>query len=95
MVIQMQKKVPMSLRLDDDVEERLEECSKRLKMRKHTLAQAALEAGIEAIEKNGYKLVFPLEFEVKHIAIPNPKSDSTSNPEELTPDLKSRKSKAA
>lgn len=41
-------------------------------MKKHTLAQDAIEAAVEAIERNGYKIVVPIEFEVKHVAVSNP-----------------------
>lgn len=38
-------------------------------MKKHTLAQQAIEAAVEAIEKNGFRLVMPIEyrFEVTHV----------------------------
>ena len=38
-------------------------------MTKNALAQAAIEAAVEAIEANDYKLVLPLEFTPKHVAI--------------------------
>src|SRR5687767_11772848 len=49
---------PMSLRLPPDLHQRLEECAARLKIKRHTLAQNA----IEAIERNGYRLSLPLQF---------------------------------
>jgi len=62
-----QKTDPMSLRLSPELAKRLEECAKRLRLKRHTLARDAIEAAIEAIEKNGYRLVIPIEFEVKHV----------------------------
>ena len=56
-------KHPMSLRLPPELHERLEECASRLKIKRHTLAQNAIEAAIEAIEKNGYRLPLPMRFQ--------------------------------
>ena len=53
---------PMSLRLPSELHQRLEECAARLKIKRHTLAQSAIEAAIEAIEKNGYRLSLPMQF---------------------------------
>src|SRR2546427_5245571 len=54
---------PMSLRLPPELHKRLEECAARLKIKRHTLAQNAIEAAIEAIEKNGYRLSLPMQFQ--------------------------------
>jgi predicted DNA-binding protein len=54
---------PMSLRLSPELHRRLEECAARLKIKRHTLAQSALEAAIEAIEKNQYRLSLPMQFQ--------------------------------
>ena len=56
-------KHPMSLRLPPELHQRLEECAARLKIKRHTLAQNAIEAAIEAIEKNGYRLSLPMQFQ--------------------------------
>ena len=53
---------PMSLRLPPELHRRLEECAARLKIKRHTLAQNAIEAAIEAIERNGYRLSLPMHF---------------------------------
>src|SRR5882762_2192350 len=53
---------PMSLRLPPELHQRLEECAARLKIKRHTLAQNAIEAAIEAIERNGYRLSLPMQF---------------------------------
>jgi hypothetical protein len=55
--------------------ERLEECASRLKIKRHTLAQNAIEAAIEAIE-NGYRLSLPMRF---HFAI-EPESEMARHP---------------
>lgn len=52
----------MSLRLPPEMHQRLEECAARLKIKRHTLAQNAIEAAIEAIERNGYRLSLPMQF---------------------------------
>jgi len=57
---------PMSLRLSAQLHKRLEECAARLKIKRHTLAQNALEAVIEAIEKNGYRLSLPMQFQFRN-----------------------------
>ena len=62
-MIAMQKDAyPMSLRLSPQLHQRLEECAARLKLKRHTLAQNAIEAAVEAIEKNGYRLSLPMRF---------------------------------
>lgn len=63
------KTVPMSLRLSLELDARLKECAARLRQKKHSLAQEAIEAAVEAIEKNGYRLVVPIEFEVVRVPI--------------------------
>ena len=52
----------MSLRLPPELHQRLEECAARLKIKRHTLAQNAIEAAIEAIERNGYRMSLPIQF---------------------------------
>ena len=59
--------VPMSLRLSPELNARLEECAKRAKQKKHTLAQAAIEAAVAAIETSGGYLVVPIEFDVVRV----------------------------
>ena len=56
----------MSLRLSPELHQRLEECAARLKIKRHTLAQNAIEAAIEAIERNGYRLSLPMQFRFPH-----------------------------
>ena len=53
---------PMSLRLSPELHQRLEDCAARLKIKRHTLAQNAIEAAVEAIERNGYRLSLPMQF---------------------------------
>ena len=61
--------MPLSLRLTGDMEARLTQCAERLKLPKHSVAQAAIEAAVEAIEANDFKLVLPLEFEPKNVPV--------------------------
>lgn len=61
----------MSLRLSEELYDRLEECARRLKVKKHALAQDAIEAAVEAIEKHG-GLVIPIKFDVSQVPIANP-----------------------
>lgn len=68
---------PLSVRLSPELNTRLEETAKRLRMKKHTLAQEAIEAAVEAIEANDYKLVLPVKFDVTHVA--SEKTSSNSN----------------
>jgi hypothetical protein len=58
--------------------QRLEDCAAALRMKKHTLAQEAIEAAVDAIEKNDFKLVVPVQFEVTHKPV---KSAVTKYPE--------------
>src|SRR5687768_528647 len=57
-----EQKLPMSIRLSTELAARLERCAARLRMKKHTLAQQAIEAAVAAIERNGYRMSLPLEF---------------------------------
>ncbi len=68
----MKAKSPLSLRLDEDVRARLAEVSKRTGLPEATLAQMAISAAVAAAEKAGFRLVVPIEFEVKHVAAVNP-----------------------
>lgn len=60
---------PMSIRLTPEVEERLTKTAASVKMTKNALAQAAIEAAVEAIEKAGGRLVLPLELTTTHEAV--------------------------
>jgi hypothetical protein len=62
----LKHRVPLSLRFSPELEARLEECAKRLNIKKATLAQMAIQAAVEAIEKNGYRIVMPIQFETTH-----------------------------
>lgn len=70
--MRMKSKSPLSLRLDEDVRARLTEVSKRTGLPEAAIAQMAITAAVAATEKAGYRLVLPIEFEVKHVAQPNP-----------------------
>jgi len=62
----------LSLRVSAELNPRHEQYDARLKQKRHTLAQAAVEAAVEAIEKNGQRLVFPTRFDASHVAVPKP-----------------------
>jgi predicted DNA-binding protein len=79
------KTVPMSLRLSPELITRLEECAESLRMKKHTLAQEAIEAAVDAIEKNGYRLVVPIEFEVSHVPTKKPEQPVSYSRRESEP----------
>ena len=68
---------PMSLRLSPQLHKRLEECAARLKIKRHTRAQNAIEAAVEAIEKNGYRLSLPMQFQF----FQEPEPEGTQYPE--------------
>jgi hypothetical protein len=61
------QKAPLSLRLDAETEERLELVAEKTGIKKHTLAQMAVEAAINAIEANGFEIVLPIKFDVTRI----------------------------
>jgi predicted DNA-binding protein len=65
--VRPKKTVPFSLRLSPELTARLEECATQLRLKKHSLAQDAIEAAVEAIERNDYRLVVPVQFEVTHV----------------------------
>jgi uncharacterized protein Yka (UPF0111/DUF47 family) len=71
-----QKTHALSLRITPSTHQRIEEIAEKLKIKKHSLAIAAIESALDAIERNGYRLVFPIEFEVKHIAVEAKKEES-------------------
>jgi len=62
----------ISLRLTPEMDKRLTTVARGLKMPKNSLAQAAIEAAVEAIEANGGKIVLPLEFTTTHAAVVKP-----------------------
>lgn len=63
------KSQAMSLRFAPGLVARLEVVAKRLGLKKHDLAQKAVEAAVEAIERNGFSLVLPIQFDVRQIPI--------------------------
>lgn len=54
--------------------ERLERAAKAVGVAKHTLAQAAVKAAVEAIENAKGKIVMPIDFVAQSIPRPNPKA---------------------
>jgi predicted DNA-binding protein len=73
------KTVPMSLRLSPELSARLEDCAKRLRQKKHALAQEAIEAAVNAIEENDYRLVVPIEFSVARVPAPAAEDPASPN----------------
>lgn len=65
----MKEKTPLVFKIEPALHERLTECSKRLGVKKYSLGILALEAAVNAIERNGYKLVVPIEFDVRHVPV--------------------------
>lgn len=63
----MKEKTPVSIKLDPDLHQRLEAGAERTRIRKYALMIMAMEALVEALEKNDWKLVVPVKFEVTHI----------------------------
>jgi CRISPR/Cas system-associated endoribonuclease Cas2 len=64
------KRVQMSaltLRIDPELHQRLEQCAERTHIKKYTLAILAVTAAVEAIEKNQYRLVVPIQFDVARV----------------------------
>jgi predicted DNA-binding protein len=74
----VKQEAPLSFRIEPELHTRLTECSERLRLKKYTLALMALEAAVEAIEKNDYRLVLPIQFEVAHVAVEKTSSSSNS-----------------
>lgn len=62
----------VSLALEGGFKKRLATCAKRTKLKPHSLAQAAIEAAVDAIERADYRLVVPIELHVAYVPIPNP-----------------------
>jgi hypothetical protein len=72
----MKEMSPVSLRLEPDLHERLEKCAVDVRIKKYSLMIMALEALADAIEKNGYKLAVPVEFDLipKNVVVPRERS---------------------
>lgn len=71
--VAQKRTAPLSVRLSPELNQRLEDSAKALHMKKHTLAQEAIEAAVDAIEKNDFRLVVPMRFEVTHVPQERPK----------------------
>lgn len=57
---------PISLRLPTELHIRLQAAGDRLGIPKHSLAQMAIKAAIEAVENAHGRLVLPIEFKVRY-----------------------------
>ncbi len=56
---------PTSLRLSHDLSERLDKCAERLGLKRSLLTVKALEGLVSAAEQADYRLVLPIEFNIK------------------------------
>jgi hypothetical protein len=65
----VKEKTPLSVKLEPEVHARLEECARRTRLKKYALALMAIEAAVDAIEKNDYRLVVPIQFDVTQIPV--------------------------
>lgn len=104
--LSVKDKSPLVFKIETELHERLEECARRLKQKKYSLAIEAIRAAVEAIERNGYKLVIPIEFEATHVAVPKAEPSTKDSPgsslspspqpeEDAKNNGKNKKSKAA
>lgn len=91
----------LSVRLPDDLESRLNKCAEKLDLSKNDIARHAIRAGIEAIEKNGYKIQLPLEMAVagtvesrvpfaSTVVLPSPVNEAASRLNEEEPQVAPR-----
>lgn len=76
----MKEKSPLVFKLEPDLHKRLIKCADETGLKKYTLAILAIEAAVEAIEKNDYRLVVPIKFEVAYV--PYPQRKTHSDPEQ-------------
>lgn len=74
------RRAPVAVRLTEEMEKRLAVCAEKTKISKHSLAIEAIEAAVEAIERNDYRLVVPIEFTVTHVPAPAGKSEASATP---------------
>lgn len=62
----------MSVRLTEEIDERLTKTSEQVNLSRHALAEMAIRSAVEAIERQGGRLVLPLEFTTTHEAVAKP-----------------------
>lgn len=73
-------KIPFNIRLSPELEARLNDVAKKCKLPVRAVAQMAIEAAVEAIEQNSYKLVVPIQYRADirliatDVAVPNPEN---------------------
>lgn len=63
----MKSNSPLVFRLEPELHARLQKCAQETRLKKYALAIMAIQAAVEAVEKNGYRLVVPIEFEVTQV----------------------------
>ena len=67
---------PISLRLSPELHKRLQTAGDRLGIPKHSLAQMAIKAVVEAVEASRGRLVLPIEFKARYTPAANSKKVS-------------------
>lgn len=87
---------PLSVRLSPELLKRLESIADRLGIKKHTLAQLAIEAAVAAADEHGGRLVLPMDFTVSFEPkfVPTPAAPA-QNPQLNEGPVSSGKSKPA
>jgi predicted DNA-binding protein len=80
----LKERDPISFKVEPELSQRLEEAAEKVGIKKSTLMIMALEATLEAIEKNDYRIVVPIEFKVTHVPVPTeekyPERDPRARP---------------
>ena len=72
MVLPVPPKVPITVRLDADVRERLRVLSDRTGIDMSIIAQLAITAALDSVAQAGGRLVVPLQFSVEHMPEKSP-----------------------
>jgi predicted transcriptional regulator len=67
----------LSVRLPDDLSDRLNACADKLDLSKNDIARHAIRAAVDEIEKNDFRIALPLKFAVA----PEPVASHPSIPE--------------
>ena len=63
------KSVVISFKVTQALSDRVDECADRTGQSRAGLAEMAIEAAVNAIEANNFRLVVPIEFDVRHIPV--------------------------
>ena len=63
------KTARVSIATGKSVVERLATCADRTRLPQSLIAEGAIQAIVEAIEKHGYRVVFPVQFNVAYVPV--------------------------